>query len=182
MSTPYKKTDFKVGQEVVLGRRQMGRYENKSLRYVTDTVQKIGRKYITTRLGKFEIDDGRIYEVGNGGFDLFKNMEDYKVNEICDSIMNDIKRRMDSSYRSENFTPEQVYALADILGIEYKGEDENASEKDEVTISRYEYDMLLQDSEFLNCLEACGVDGWYGYGDAYEMFEESEEQEEELRW
>ena len=134
MSTPYKKTDFKVGQEVVLGRRQMGnywRYENKSLRYVTDTVQKIGKKYITTRLGKFEIDDGRIYEVGNDGFDLFKNMEDYKVNEICDSIMNDIKRRIDSSYRSENFTPEQVYAMAEILGIEYKGEDENASEKNE---------------------------------------------------
>ena len=43
--------------------------------------------------------------------------------------------------------------------------------EDKVTISRYEYDMLLQDSEFLNCLEACGVDGWYGYGDAYEMFE-----------
>ena len=127
MTTYYKKSDFKVGQEVVLGRRQMGncwRYENKSLRYVTDTVQKIGRKYITTRLGKFEIDDGRIYEVGNDGFDLFKNMEDYKVNEICDSIMNDIKRRIDSSYRSENLTPEQVYALADILGIEYKGEDE----------------------------------------------------------
>ena len=124
MSTPYKKTDFKVGQEVVLGRRQMGNYENKSLRYVTDTVQKIGRKYITTRLGKFEIDDGWIYEVGNDGFDLFKNMEDYKVNEICDSIMNDIKRRIDSSYRSENFTPEQVYAMAEILGIEYKGEDE----------------------------------------------------------
>ena len=54
--------------------------------------------------------------------------------------------------------------------------------KEEVTISRDEYDMLLQDSEFLNCLEACGVDGWYGYGDACEMFEESEEQEEELRW
>lgn len=95
---------------------------------VLDTSQtrfkKIGRKYITTRLGKFEIDDGRIYEVGNDGFDLFKNMEDYKVNEICDSIMNDIKRRIDSSYRSENFTPEQVYAMAEILGIEYKGEDE----------------------------------------------------------
>ena len=51
--------------------------------------------------------------------------------------------------------------------------------KDEVTISRDEYDMLLQDSEFLNCLEACGVDGWHGYGDACEMFEEDEEQEEE---
>ena len=128
MATIYKKSDFKVGQEVVLGRRQMGnywRYDNKSLRYVTDTVQKIGRKYITTKLGKFEIDDGRIYEVGNEGFDLFKNMEDYRVDEICASVMNNIKRRIDSSYRNENFTPEQVYAMAEILGIDYKGEDEN---------------------------------------------------------
>lgn len=134
MATIYKKSDFKVGQEVVLGRRQMGnywRYDNKSLRYVTDTVQKIGRKYITTKLGKFEIDDGRIYEVGNEGFDLFKNMEDYRVNEICASVMNNIKSRIDSSYRNENFTPEQVYAMAEILGIDYKGEDENASEKNE---------------------------------------------------
>ena len=51
--------------------------------------------------------------------------------------------------------------------------------KDEVTISRDEYDMLLQDSEFLNCLEACGVDNWIGYHDACEMMEEDEEQEEE---
>ena len=48
--------------------------------------------------------------------------------------------------------------------------------KEEVTISRDEYDMLLQDSEFLNCLEACGVDGWY---DACEMMKGYEEQEEE---
>ena len=126
MATIYKKSDFKVGQEVVLGRRQMENwmYDNKSLRYVTDTVQKVDRKYITTKLGKFEIDDGMIYEVGNDGFDLFKNIEDYKVNEICASVMNNIKRRIDSSYGNENFTPEQVYAMAEILGIEYKGEDE----------------------------------------------------------
>ena len=48
--------------------------------------------------------------------------------------------------------------------------------KEEVTISRDEYNMLLQDSEFLSCLEACGVDGWYGYRDAYEIFEASKEE------
>ena len=47
--------------------------------------------------------------------------------------------------------------------------------KDEVTISRDEYNMLLQDSEFLNCLEACGVDNWIGYGDACEMMEGEDE-------
>ena len=47
--------------------------------------------------------------------------------------------------------------------------------KDEVTISRDEYDMLYQASEFLSCLEACGVDNWRGYSDACEMMEEEGE-------
>ena len=43
--------------------------------------------------------------------------------------------------------------------------------KDEVTISRDEYDELIQALELLNCLEACGVDNWSGYSDACEMME-----------
>lgn len=35
---------------------------------------------------------------------------------------------------------------------------------------------VLQDRvEFLNCLEACGVDNWGGYSDAWEMHQEEEE-------
>ncbi|MEH6848093.1 MULTISPECIES: hypothetical protein [Bacillus cereus group] len=43
-----------------------------------------------------------------------------------------------------------------------------------VTISRAEYLRLLEDSEFLSCLEAAGVDNWGGYGDAWEMMESEE--------
>ncbi|QQP10730.1 hypothetical protein FJQ98_15910 [Lysinibacillus agricola] len=41
--------------------------------------------------------------------------------------------------------------------------------KEMITIAKEEYDSLLESSEFLSCLEACGVDNWGGYSDAYEM-------------
>lgn len=44
-----------------------------------------------------------------------------------------------------------------------------------VTITKAEYERLLKDSDFLGCLEACGVDNWCGYSDAWEMFDEEEE-------
>ncbi|MGL5650013.1 MAG: hypothetical protein ACRDDY_19460 [Clostridium sp.] len=44
--------------------------------------------------------------------------------------------------------------------------------KEMVTITKQEYEGLKYDSEFLNCLEACGVDNWQGYYDAKEMLEE----------
>lgn len=43
-----------------------------------------------------------------------------------------------------------------------------------VTISVEEYNKLLERNEFLNCLEACGVDNWDGYSDANEMMEQGE--------
>ncbi|OUA16753.1 hypothetical protein BK776_30820 [Bacillus thuringiensis serovar aizawai] len=58
------------------------------------------------------------------------------------------------------------------INIEEKGE-ENVTEET-VTISRAEYLRLLEDSEFLSCLEAAGVDNWGGYGDAWEMMESEE--------
>lgn len=42
-------------------------------------------------------------------------------------------------------------------------------EKETVTISTDEYAQLLRDSEFLECLIACGVDNWEGYSDALKM-------------
>jgi hypothetical protein len=49
--------------------------------------------------------------------------------------------------------------------------------KDEfVAISVEEYEQLKRDSEFLGCLEACGVDNWNGYEDAWDMFERSDEE------
>lgn len=44
-----------------------------------------------------------------------------------------------------------------------------------VTISYSEYERLLKAEEFLNALEAVGVDNWSGYGDAWDMYEEEEE-------
>jgi hypothetical protein len=44
-----------------------------------------------------------------------------------------------------------------------------------VTITKAEYEALLDRVNFLDCLEGCGVDNWQGYGDAYEMYESEEE-------
>lgn len=38
-----------------------------------------------------------------------------------------------------------------------------------VTISRAEYDNLLQSQETLMALEAAGVDNWPGFGDAMDI-------------
>ncbi len=46
--------------------------------------------------------------------------------------------------------------------------------KEMITITKEEYDELLEASEFLSCLEACGVDNWGGYSEAYEMMNEDE--------
>lgn len=50
------------------------------------------------------------------------------------------------------------------------------TEVEMVTIPKGEYESLLSSSEFLSCLEACGVDNWCGYGDAIEMMEEEEDE------
>jgi hypothetical protein len=44
-----------------------------------------------------------------------------------------------------------------------------------VTITKEEYERLLEDSEFLNCLRAQGVDNWVGYDDAVDMLREGAE-------
>lgn len=44
-----------------------------------------------------------------------------------------------------------------------------------VTISLEEYEALKAESEFLNALEAAGVDNWDGYDYAREMLEEDQE-------
>ena len=44
-----------------------------------------------------------------------------------------------------------------------------------VTISKEEYDSLVEDSLFLECLQGAGVDNWEGYDAAIEMMNEREE-------
>lgn len=42
----------------------------------------------------------------------------------------------------------------------------------EITVEEYEY--LLQEQDFLNCLRAAGVDNWEGYSEAIEMMEDDQ--------
>lgn len=46
-----------------------------------------------------------------------------------------------------------------------------------ITITQKEFDQLCHDSNFLNCLQGCGVDNWDGYDYAIEAFEEMNEEE-----
>lgn len=45
---------------------------------------------------------------------------------------------------------------------------------DTVTISREEYESLLEDARFLGALEGAGVDNWDGYDFALELLAEDE--------
>ena len=42
--------------------------------------------------------------------------------------------------------------------------------KEMISIPKEEYDELLADQVFLNCLQAAGVDNWDGYAYAQEEF------------
>lgn len=49
----------------------------------------------------------------------------------------------------------------------------NELDKEEVIeIPKYEYEELLDALDFLQCLEASGVDSWEGYDIAYDMYED----------
>lgn len=48
-------------------------------------------------------------------------------------------------------------------------------EEEKITISKSQYEELLSDSKFLDCLRAAGVDNWEGYGDACQQFQEENE-------
>jgi hypothetical protein len=47
-----------------------------------------------------------------------------------------------------------------------------------VSISFKEYDQLLKDSQFLECLRGCGVDNWDGWDYAREAYYEMNPEEE----
>lgn len=46
--------------------------------------------------------------------------------------------------------------------------------KDVVEITKEEYEELVNNTRFLNALDAAGVDNWTGYGEAWEIYEEDE--------
>lgn len=43
-----------------------------------------------------------------------------------------------------------------------------------ITISKKEYQRLINDSAFLSCLQSAGVDNWEGYDLAVELMQEME--------
>ena len=48
----------------------------------------------------------------------------------------------------------------------------NQNMNETITISKKEYDSLVEDAKFMRALEAAGVDNWEGYGIAQDMMEE----------
>jgi len=50
-----------------------------------------------------------------------------------------------------------------------------SAEKETVTITKFEYDRLITDSEWLACLDAAGVDNWQGIEEAQAMRREDNE-------
>jgi hypothetical protein len=51
----------------------------------------------------------------------------------------------------------------------------NKSMEETVTISKKEYESLLEDQWFLQCLQSAGVDNWNGYDYAVELSQEEAE-------
>lgn len=60
----------------------------------------------------------------------------------------------------------------DQLMSHLNGEDNSMAEE-----FRAELEKVQEESEFLNCLKACGVDNWDGYSDAHQMMWPEDEDE-----
>lgn len=60
----------------------------------------------------------------------------------------------------------------DQLMSHLNGEDNSMAEE-----FRAELEKVQEESEFLNCLKACGVDNWDGYYDAHQMMWPEDEDE-----
>lgn len=48
-------------------------------------------------------------------------------------------------------------------------------QEEKITISLEEYESLLEQVRWLECLELAGVDNWEGYDEAVSMFQEEQE-------
>jgi len=49
--------------------------------------------------------------------------------------------------------------------------------KEKITITKSEYEQLVDDAKFLSALNRAGVDSWPGYGMAYDIYEDMKEEE-----
>lgn len=51
-------------------------------------------------------------------------------------------------------------------------EEQSSKDKELVTLSKEKFDKMQKEIDFLNALEAAGVDNWSGYEFAHKMYEE----------
>ena len=136
MATYYKKSDFEVGQEVVIvsyrwvydTSRSMysASRSTKELVFRSAVIEKIGRKYITVGNSRFIVDDGRIFNDINSGTEgeLHPSKDAYEEHTKREILTRKIAELFYDGYKMRNVSKDTIFQIADILGIEYKGEDE----------------------------------------------------------
>lgn len=96
---------------------------------------------------------------------LSKKDKDYKVENRWSRITSKREIPLSNVLVSE-------LSITEFLELDKISNEDNGNV---ISVDAERYYSLLEDSEFLSCLRACGVDNWSGYGDAYEMMDAEEE-------
>lgn len=83
------------------------------------------------------------------------------------------RNNFDNIFKKKTVGEQLVEAVEETVRIE---EENKKIAEEYVTISRHEYESLVDESDFLNCLRLHGVDNWVGYDFAVdEHYSEGEE-------
>ena len=85
--------------------------------HTEDVVTKVGTKYITTRMGKFAIEKHGMFDTTNDGFDLYPSMEEFKKFRNREEISEKATKLFRN--KAETLTDDQIFAIAEIMGIQY---------------------------------------------------------------
>ena len=110
-----KKHNFKIGQTVYIKPSEFERSKG-----VVDTkISKVGRKYIYVERHnrKFEVDTLDEVVISGVGGKLYTNTDTIKEEERIRTLYHEIKNKFQYSSNPNKITPEQVEAIAKILGI-----------------------------------------------------------------
>lgn len=104
---------------------------------------------------KVEVDNGKYTFINNNGIvSVQRHHEDWKDATGDKSLLS---------------------LLQHVEDLEKQLEANGTNNADTVTISKEEYEDLLDKQMFLNALQNAGVDNWSGYGYAYELLAEENE-------
>ena len=79
--------------------------------------------------------------------------------------------RKENALKTARLIAEETYQGIIDYTINEDGEVVEFEERDNISLSKSEYEELMKASIFLDSLEAHGVDNWVGYGDAHDDFE-----------